>query len=83
MGDVMKIVVLRDRAEGNIDDLLLVMNYDEKFDGIAEQVALKYYTPDSDGFAACESIALSDYLITGVAEAGYFCAVVPWTCIDV
>lgn len=83
MGDVMKIVVLRDREEGNIDDLLLVMNYDEKFDGIAEQVALKYYTPDADGFATCESIAFSDYLIAGVAEAGYFCAVVPWTRIDV
>ena len=83
MGDVTQIVVIHDREKGGIDSILMVMNYDEKFEGIAEQVALKYYTPDSDGFAACESIALSDYLIDGVAEAGYCCTVAPWMHIDI
>lgn len=83
MGNVMKIIVLRDREDGDIVDLLLVTNYDEKFDGIAEQTVLKYYTPDSNGFAACESIVLTDYIIKSIAEAGYFCAVAPRTHIDV
>jgi len=42
----MKIVVLRNQKDDGIVDLLLVMNYDEKFDAIAEQVVTKYHTPD-------------------------------------
>lgn len=83
MNDVMKIVILRDQEDSEIVDLLLVMNYDEKFDGVAEQAALKYYTPDFSGAAACESVALTDYIVKSAAEVGYFCAVAPWTRIDV
>ena len=83
MSDVMKMIVLREQENGDMVDLLMVMNYDEKFDAIAEQVAVNYYSPDLSGAAACESIALTDYIIKNLAEAGYFCAVAPWTRIDV
>lgn len=83
MNDVMKIVILRNQDSGDTVDLLLVMNYDESFDAVARRAIGKYYTPDGIGARACDSIDLTEFVIDKAAEAGYSCAVAPWTRIDV
>ena len=81
--DAMKIVVLRDVELGSVDNVLLVGNYDEKFDDVAATVAGKYRTPDEGGFAACESVAFSDFFIERLGEFGYNCCPVAYTWVDV
>lgn len=81
MADVMKIVVVQDREDNIVDGVLLVMNYDERFDGIADKATETYYEADADGAAPCESIALTDHIVRVAETHGYIVSGAPWTLI--